>query len=105
MFLSGVAFKFTCVNKTDFKGNVSPVCEAESCISLLETWLARVVIPGKPLGVLLPGVVSWFPVPQPPVTVETLDVVTVACQVGRGQCKKRLQDKTLNKKKLTKKRL
>lgn len=49
-------------------------------------------IPGKPLGVLLPGVVSWLPVPQPPIAVETFDIVTMACQVKHGQCEKRLQE-------------
>jgi len=34
-------------------------------------------LPWKPLGVLLPGVVSRLPVPQPAVAVEALHVVAV----------------------------
>lgn len=53
---------------------------------------------------LLPGVVSWLPVPQPPVAVETFDIVTVACQGKQGQCEKRLQEtpKQNNEKEQTK---
>lgn len=38
------------------------------------------VLPWEPLCMFLPRVVSWLPVPQPSIAVETFDVVTVTCQ-------------------------
>lgn len=37
------------------------------------------VLPWKPLGVFLPGVVSRLPVPQSPITVVAFDVVAMTC--------------------------
>lgn len=37
------------------------------------------LLPWKPFGMFLPGVVAWLPVPQPSVAVEAFDIVTVTC--------------------------
>lgn len=37
------------------------------------------LLPWKPFGMFLPGVISWLPVPQPSIAVETFDVVTMTC--------------------------
>lgn len=43
----------------------------------------------------LPGVVSWLPVPQPSITVEAFDIVTVTCQGVEDHCEKSLMTETL----------
>ncbi len=47
--------------------------QASRCIQLMR-------LPWKPLGMLLPGVVAWLPVPQPPIAVKAFDVVTMTCR-------------------------
>lgn len=43
------------------------------------------LLPWKPLGVLLPGVVPRLPVPQAPVTVVAFDVVAVTCEEAAAE--------------------
>lgn len=52
-------------------------------------------LPWKPLGMFLPGVVFWLPVPQPTITVEAFDVVTVTCQGVQDYCEKSLMTESL----------
>lgn len=46
------------------------------------------LLPWKPFGMFLPGVISWLPVSQPSITVETFDIVTVTCQDEQDYCEK-----------------
>lgn len=57
--------------------------------------LQVLLLPWKPLGMLLPRVVSWLPVPQPAITVEAFDIVTVTCQGVQDYCEKSLMTETL----------
>lgn len=67
-FFSRCTFCFVCLWMCQIK-------VLESCPALWQV----LSLPWKPLGVLLPGVVPRLPVPQPPVAVEALDIVTVTC--------------------------
>lgn len=48
--------------------------------TMQRTLTGTFLLPWKPLGVFLPGVVSRLPVPQSPITVVAFDVVAVTCE-------------------------
>lgn len=48
--------------------------------SMQNTMTVTRLLPWKPLGVFLPGVVSRLPVPQSPITIVAFDIVTMTCE-------------------------
>lgn len=56
------------------------ICQCKANDAFISALWQVLLLPWKPLGMLLPGVVSWLPVPQPAIAVEAFDVVAVTCQ-------------------------
>lgn len=45
----------------------------------------KVLLPRKPFGMFLPGVITWLPVPQSSITEEALHIVPVAWDTRKEQ--------------------